>query len=223
MLRLSNFSKSFEYENDFYLSCDSSRIAKALAHFKLLETTVDIDGAIIECGVFKGASFSRFAMFRKLLNLGQKKLIGFDTFTNFPETKFEADKELRKTFIESDGDTSISKDQLLRVLKNKNCEKNVELVAGNITKTVPKFVQENPGATISLINLDVDVYEPTVTILEYLFPLLVSGGILILDDYNSFPGETLAVNEYFEQKQVEIQQPIFPGTPHYIVKNKGLS
>ena len=202
------------------MSCNSSRIAKALAHFKLLEKTIKIGGAIVECGIFKGASFSRFAMYRKIMNLGNKGLIGFDSFGDFPETNYEDDKILRSNFIEVTGGKSISKEQLLKVLKIKECEQKIELHEGDITKTVPEFVMNNPDLKISLLNLDVDIYEPTVTILEYLFPKISLGGVLILDDYNSFPGETNAVNEYFADKNIKVQEPVFPGTPHYIVKEE---
>jgi hypothetical protein len=221
MVTLSDFRESresFEHENNFYLSCDSSRIAKAFAQFRFVEKTKNITGEIIECGVFKGASFCRFAMFRHILGLHEKKLVGFDTFFDFPETSNEDDKELREEFMEIDGDRSISKEHLMEVLKNKNCENNVELVEGDINDTVPNFVRHNPSLNISLINLDVDVYEPTSTVLNYFFPLMSSGGIIILDNFNSFPGETRAVTEYCKENKIEVEQPIFPQTPHYIVK-----
>jgi len=71
---------------------------------------------------------------------------------------------------------------------------------------------------ISILNLDVDIYEPTVTILEHLYPLISPGGILVLDDYNTFHGETNAVNEYFKGKNIVINKPIFDLTPYFIVK-----
>ena len=43
--------------------------------------TMDVPGAIVECGVFKGTSLARFAMFRELFgNTFSKKIIGFDIF-----------------------------------------------------------------------------------------------------------------------------------------------
>ena len=78
MIKLPAYKKAFDYENDFYLSCKSSRIAKTIAQYKLFERTVHIEGDIVECGVFKGASFSRFAMYRKIHNIENKKIIGFD-------------------------------------------------------------------------------------------------------------------------------------------------
>lgn len=66
MIELPDFSKDFLWENNFYLSCDITRISKILAHYELFKMVQDIPGAIVECGVFKGASFSRFASFRGL-------------------------------------------------------------------------------------------------------------------------------------------------------------
>ena len=71
---------------------------------------------------------------------------------------------------------------------------------------------------ISILNIDVDIYEPTVTILEHLYPLVSKNGIIILDDYMTFPGETKAVNEYLKSTNVVIEKPLFANTPHYIIK-----
>ena len=69
-----------------------------------------------------------------------------------------------------------------------------------------------------MLNLDVDIYEPAVTILEYLYPLIVPGGILILDDYGIFPGETKAADDYFQGKKIKINKFPFAKTPAYIIK-----
>ena len=73
MIKLPNFYKSFDYENNFYLSCDNSRIGKMLAHYELLKLSSKIPGHIIEFGVFKGVSLIRFATFLKLLKKSNKK------------------------------------------------------------------------------------------------------------------------------------------------------
>src|SRR5262249_30907245 len=113
---------------------------------------------------------------------------------------------------------SISVEQLECVLAHKKCERNVKLVRGDICETVPRFVEENPHLRISLLNLDTDIYEPAKVILKYLYPLMVRGGILILDDYGTFPGETMAVDEYFLGQDVEIKKFPFCTTPCYIRK-----
>lgn len=219
MIKLPDFNKSFEYENNFYLSCDISRISKILAHYELYKMASDIPGAIIECGVFKGNSLSRFAMFRSLFgNTYSKKIIGFDTFGKFPTTKFVDDRKFRAKLIDDAGEQSISKEQLTKVLKHKEVNKNVELVKGDITRTVPAYLKLHPELRISLLNVDTDIYEPVVTILEYLYPKVAKGGIVVLDDYGVFPGETKAVEEYFKDKSVEIKKLSFSMTPSYIIK-----
>ena len=209
----------FEAENAFYLTSDSTRLAKSTAHLDLYRRVIGLSGDLVECGVFKGASFCRFAMYRHLFETAEaRKMIGFDMFGPFPSTSFEDDKTLRSEFIENAGTDSIDVDILMSYLASKNCERNVELIAGDICKTVPKYVAQHPEMRISLINLDTDIYEPAVVILEHLYPKLVSGGILLLDDYGVFPGETQAVDDYFSNKSVQIQRFAFARTPSFVVK-----
>jgi hypothetical protein len=219
MIQLPDYSKAFQYENDFYLSCDTTRFSKFIAHYELFKMVKDLPGAIVECGVFKGASFSRFAGFRELFGGAfAHKLIGFDIFGEFPATAFEADKVYRERFVNAAGSSSISTEQLMEVLAQKRVEKNVELVAGDITQTIPAYVKANPHLKIALLNLDTDIYEPAVTILEELYPRLVKGGVLLLDDYGTFPGETKAVDDYFKGRSEVIRKFPFAMTPCYIIK-----
>jgi hypothetical protein len=189
--------------------------------YELFKMASGVSGAIVECGVFKGASLTRFTMFRELSeNDYSKKIIAFDTFGLFPETNFEADKKRRQRFIDEAGNQSISVDQLIEVLERKRCNRDIELIEGDICHTVPKYLEKNPDLKISLLNLDTDIYEPAVTILEYLWPRIEKKGILILDHYPLFPGEAKAVNNYFSKSNIKIKIRNFPfyPTPCYIVK-----
>src|SRR6476619_181943 len=184
MFELPDLSKPFLYENNFNLSSDINRLAKIIAHYELFKLTIDIPGAIVECGVFKGSSLIRFTTLRQLLcNPLSKKVIGFDSFGKFPETDYKDDKKAREIFITDSGVEGISEEQLMK---------------GDIKVTVPAYIKEHPYLRISLLNIDVDVYEPTKTALEFLYPQVVKGGIIALDDYCSiFPGANKAVEEYF--------------------------
>jgi hypothetical protein len=68
---------------------------------------------------------------------------------------------------------------------------------------VPGRVQDTlPGAAtgeIALLRLDTDFYESTRHELEHLYPRLVPGGVLLVDDYGRVPGCTRAVDEYFTE------------------------
>ena len=217
MIKLPNFHKAFNYENNFYLSCDNSRIGKILTHYELLKLSSNVPGCIIECGVFKGISLIRLATFLKLLK-SNKKIIAFDAFGKHPTTKISSDHKRRKTLV-SQGKEGISEKQLTSILKRKGLEKNIKLIKGDITETVPRYLKLNPNLKISLLNLDVDFYEPSKSILENFYPKLSKGGILMLDDYGVWDGETMAVNEYFHGKKIKIRKFSFSQTPSYVIKN----
>jgi|TARA_B100001750_G_scaffold69256_1_gene55287 predicted O-methyltransferase YrrM len=218
MIKLPNFDKPFDYENNFYLSCDNSRIGKMIAHYELFQLSSKSQGHIIECGVFKGVSLIRFATFLKLLKKSNKKIIAFDAFGKHPTTKISSDYTRRKKLL-SHGKEAISEKQLRKILKQKDLEKNIELIEGDITQTVPRYLKSHPKLKISLLNLDVDFYEPSITILKNFYPKLSKHGILMLDDYGIWDGETMAVNEYFRNKKIKIRKFPFSQTPSYIIKN----
>ena len=219
MRNLPDLKKAFDYENNFYLSCDDSRIGKIITHYELFKMIKNILGDIVDCGVFAGVSLVRFAAFTNLLeNPYSRKIIGFDTFNEFPTTTFEQDQQHRTQFINEAGSKSISKKQLLEIFERKKTRNIVELVEGDIVKTVPEYVSSHPEMKIALLNLDVDIYEPSVTILKYLYPKVVKGGVLILDDYGRFPGETKAVDDYFKNEDIKILKFPFNRTPCYIIK-----
>lgn len=221
MISIPDNAYAFGYENDFYLSAQPSPIAKLLAHYELLKMAGKVPGAIVECGVFKGASFSYLAMIRSLYpDLASKQMIGFDVFGSFPETQHELDREKRAAFIEEAGSESIGVDQLLEVLRHKGCDQDVELIAGDICETVPQFVKDNPDFRIAFLNLDTDIYEPAVVILEHLYPRIVPGGVLVLDDYGVFPGETKAVDDYFAGQELQIRRFPFRETPCYVIRGQ---
>lgn len=219
MIHLPDFERAFDHENDFYLSSQPSRFAKLLAHADCYRRIQHLDGAVVECGVFKGTSLVGFATFRHLFEPGKtRQIIGFDTFGSFPETQFEADQDRRQRFIDEAGDQSISVAQMQQVLQHKGLDRNVELVAGDILETVPAWCAAHPDCPIALINLDTDIYEPAQVILKHLWPRLQSGGLLLLDDYGVFPGETQAADEFFGPLGLEIEHITYRQTPRFVVK-----
>jgi hypothetical protein len=228
MLKLPDFNKAFDYENNFYLSCHKNRISKIITHYELFKRTIDLPGSIVEFGVFKGSSLMRLVMFRDLLtNSHSRKIIAFDTFDQYPKNLHEYDKGHVRDFIDKAGSDSLSLQQITKVLDNGNLNENIELIKGDICDTVPKYITDNEYEEsgdsecikVSLINLDTNFYQPTKVALEYFWPRLVRGGVLMLDDYGIVPGETRAVDEYFLDKNIKIQKIPLSMTPFFIVKD----
>ncbi len=211
--------KKWDYENGFYLTCENSRIGKFLNHLEIYKKIVSLPGDILEFGVYKGTSLIRLLSFRHLLeNDFSRKVIGFDAFGKFPnDLELESDRKFVKTF-EGNGGFGISSSELHEHLKRKGIQ-NYTLVEGDILKTLPNYLMSHPGLKISLIHIDVDVYEPTKFILETLWDRVVRGGIIMFDDYSVVEGETKAVDEYFESlDDIEMKKPSYNYIPSYVQK-----
>ncbi|TAK34517.1 MAG: dTDP-6-deoxy-L-hexose 3-O-methyltransferase, partial [Lysobacteraceae bacterium] len=96
----------WDAENVFYLKSHPSRLAKLLSHYEIYKQVQGLPGAIVECGVYKGASLTRFASFRALLeNDHGRSIYGFDAFGAFPTAgvQSEADQEFITQFESAAG------------------------------------------------------------------------------------------------------------------------
>ena len=69
----------------------------------------------------------------------------------------------------------------------------IHFIKGKVEDTIPAQMPKS----IALLRLDTDWYASTKHELEHLFPLLVTGGVLIIDDYGHWEGCRKAVDEYF--------------------------
>ena len=214
-MKLPNFEKSWEYENNFLLSCQNSRIAKILAYYELFKIASKKQGDFVLGGVFRGISAIEFATFIDLFERsGKRKIIVFDEFGKFPKNNNDLKS---KIIIKQMGSTTISISQLSSILRHKKI-KNIELVKGKIPDTILDYVTSNPQLKISLLNLDVDIYDRNLTALKILYPLFIKGGILILNDYGIFEYETKIIDHYFKNKNIEVKKLPFAKTPSYIIK-----
>jgi hypothetical protein len=187
---------AYEAENNFYLRSHPARLAKLLGHYELYRSIEDLPGAVVELGVYKGASLVRFATFRSLLeNPFSRPIIGFDAFGAFPRGRVaaEADQAFIERF-EAAGGEGIAKPMLEEVLAEKGFA-NVELIEGDIFDTLPAFLRDRPAQKIALLHLDLDVYEPTAFALDQLLPRMVRGGLVAFDDYGLVEGATRAADE----------------------------
>lgn len=167
---------NYEIENKFYLDLEPKRMAKLLAHYELYKMIIDKPGDIIEMGVFKGASFLRWAKFRNIFeNNFSRNIVGFDIFGEFPKAD-EIDKKTKENFIASAGDLGISVDELNEKLDTLKLNENIKLIKGDIIQTIEPYLKENPQTKIALLHIDVDLLEPTKQSIEKFYPYMVRGG-----------------------------------------------
>ncbi len=208
---------NYEIENRFYLDLETKRIAKMLAHYELYKMIIDKPGDIIEMGVFKGASFMRWAKFRNIFeNNFSRKIIGFDIFGEFPEAD-EIDKITREKFITTAGNLGISVEELKEKLDELNLNENINLIKGDITKTIVPYLNENPQTRVALLHVDVDLLEPTKQSIEKFYKYMTKGGIMVFDDYGYFPDANEVIDEFVKQNNLEIKKFSFAHTPSYVI------
>jgi hypothetical protein len=214
-----DLSKQFDYENGFYATAEPRRLSKFISHLELFKQTSHLRGEIVELGVFKGNSLFRWIKFRDLLeNTYSRQVIAFDIFGKFPQTEYKDDIKERQLFIdETQGGFSIDYDELIDLLQKQNLQKNVEVIPGDILNTLPDYLCSNPQLKISLLHLDVDLYEATSLGLKKLFNHVVKGGIIIFDDYGDFAGANQAIDDFFDHK-VEIKRLPYSNAISYLVK-----
>ncbi len=210
------------HENLFYLTSDKKRILKLLDHYEVYNKILDIKGDIIECGVFKGASLIRFLTFRDLIEKKDKrKIIGFDAFGKFPRPKNDNKNKKTDSIFAKEHDEKIglgiSLNLLKKYLKKKKLS-NYELIKGNVIQTLPNYLKKNKKLKISLLHLDLDIYEPTKFVLEILYEKISKNGIILFDDYTHIKGATLAVDEFLKKKKLKIQRVSKNGRPFFIQK-----
>ncbi len=164
-----------------------------------------LPGAFVECGVWKGGSMMAVAFSLIAKNECGRDLYLFDTFEGMSEpTKLDIDP------------WGQSADRLLQTTEVVRCLAPLDEVKQNMERTrypgpihyVQGKVEETlPGAApeqIALLRLDTDWYESTLHELVHLFPRLVKGGVLIIDDYGWWKGARKAVDEYLAAHNVQI-------------------
>ena len=206
------FEKMYEYETGFNLTSDTERFGKLLTHYEVYKKIVSLPGEIVECGVFRGTSITRFATFRRMFETdSSRKIIGFDNFNHiYPDTDYEEDQEQREKWMATAGADSITVEQLESVFETRGFG-NYDFIEGDITETLPEYIEKNPHLKISLLNIDIDFVESTYCSLKYLFNRVVEGGVILFDNYGAFHGDTKGIDMFFQENNL---QQIFHKLPY---------
>ncbi|NNG03462.1 MAG: macrocin-O-methyltransferase [Inquilinus sp.] len=191
-------------------------LSKTLGHFEIYRQVADLPGDVVECGVFKGESLLNFARFMEILNPGDrgKAVIGFDHFRGLRDLTAADGTAAHVGNTEGGWNPADFAPTLMQLIDLFHADSfvpqkpRIRIVDGDIRETAPRFAEDNPGLRISLLHLDCDLYEPTLAALQAFYPRLVTGGIVLLDEYGlaEWPGESRAVEEYFDGHPPRIEK-----------------
>ena len=219
--------------NDFAKYSRRQVITQFLARYELYKMIQNVQGNIVEGGVYAGQGLMTWAQLSAIFEpIGGtfREIIGFDTFDGFPEVS-EKDqppttsgrKDIRKN---KQGDFSKnSYDDLCKTINLFDMNRflpqfdKVKLVRGDFLETANTFLNDNPHFLISLLYLDFDIYGPTKHALELFLPRMPKGSVLAFDEINhpDYPGETLALLESLDINKLEIKKFQYENVMSYIV------
>jgi len=164
-----------------------------------------IPGAFVECGVWRGGSSMLIALTLIQRGAADRALFLFDTFEGMTPPSQEdvalggdhASDMLRGTRGDRMAElvrAAADEDGVRAAMSSTGYDMRlVRLVRGDVTRTLSS-TQTLP---IALLRLDTDFYYSTLAELEHLYPRLMPGGVLIVDDYGHWQGARKAVHDYF--------------------------
>lgn len=188
--------------HDFHYLCDTARMQKLFARHRLFLEVRNLPGHVVDAGVFKGVSTLIFAhLLKTYVPHARRKVIGFDTFGGtFGDAKdFESGRASGFMAHYEPG----MKERLEAVIAAQALSHYCELVAGDITETLPAYIAANRGMRISMLHLDLDVFEPTLAVLRAAWDAMTPGGLIVLDEYGVEGwGESEAVDRFFHERKI---------------------
>jgi hypothetical protein len=170
-----------------------------------------IPGAIVEAGVWRGGSMMAAAFALMARGDGARDLYLYDTYEGMSEPgaedvdvrgnaaseKLSASKKSKASEIWA---YSPVEDVRAALTSTGYDAARMHFVKGKVEDTIPDDAPDQ----IALLRLDTDWYESTRHELEHLFPRLISGGVLILDDYGHWQGARRAVDEYLSANNLHL-------------------
>jgi hypothetical protein len=178
---------------------------KAVKHVQAAK----ISGDLVECGVWRGGNTMLMANILTDSNSTDRSIYLYDTYEGMSEPS-PADKKTgsneparsKWSVAEKESHNEWCYASLEEVQENMNQtaypQEKLHFIKGKVEETL----QQKKPNQIAILRLDTDWYESTKAELETLFPLLASGGILIIDDYGSWEGARKAVDEYFAPGEI---------------------
>ena len=185
----------------------------------LLESTLALDGDVIECGVYRGASIVRLARVLKE-HAPDKTLYGLDSFQGFPEDKVEAcDVGPMRSLAGVRGKFRFcadTPDRLQRIFQTYGVR--AELVPGYFADTLPRFAEHR----FCFVHLDVDLYASYKECLAALYDRLTPGGVIVFDEWNydAWPGSTRAIKEFLEGRPEAVETCTDREQPSFFIRKR---
>jgi O-methyltransferase len=206
----------------------SQRVERLIALIDAVRYTIrsGVTGAIVECGVWRGGSMMAAALTLLEEQASPRDLYLFDTFEGMPppgehdraNTGMLVADMLCQESAPPPGTWCFADLEEVRanLSSTRYPAERVHYVRGKVEATVPGEAPDQ----IALLRLDTDWYESTKHELIHLYPRLVKGGVLLIDDYGHWQGARKAVDEYFGRPGSRVFMHRIDYTGRLIIKSE---
>jgi len=183
--KIVNLLKSVKDEVDF-----AFYPYEAYTVYSIARSQSRLEGDMAEVGVYQGGSAKIICEAKN-----QRALHLFDTFAGLPKVS-EKDMHFGVKYWK-DGEFSNTSEGAVRDYLSRY--KNVFFHKGRFPETA------NPvkDTKFSFVHLDVDLYQSTLDCLEFFYPHLIRGGVILTHDYHT-NGVQSAFKEYFQNKSIPV-------------------
>jgi O-methyltransferase len=188
----------------------------------------DIGGDVVECGVWRGGSMMAVAL--TLERLGARRPLWlYDTFSGMtPPRSDDVDVRGRAAAdLLATEDPEVSRnwarspvaDAQQALTEAGYPGELAHFVVGPVEETIPRYAP----SSIALLRLDTDWFQSTYHELVHLWPRVIEGGIVIVDDYGHWAGAKKAVDQYFSEQKLRPFLHRIDYTGRLIIKSRSLS
>lgn len=176
-------------------------VTRFITLYELFKLAQPVKGSIIECGVFRGFGLMTWAHLSAVLEPANltRRIYGFDSFSGFPAV---GDKDHNAFAVaQAGGLKAEAYDELTKLIEIYDQDRflghinKVHLLKGDVISTIPAFAEQHPHLVVSLLFLDLDLYEPTRVALQTFVPRMPKGSIIAFDQLDNpiWPGEARAL------------------------------
>ncbi len=174
-----------------------------------------VEGCVVECGVWRGG-----------MSAGIANILGphrhyhlFDSFEGLPPAKEIDGRKAVEWQADKAGEgyynNCRAEQQEAASAMDRSKAQQYTLHKGWFEQTIPPWAKTAPG--IAVLRLDCDWYESMKICLSELMPLVVPGGIVIVDDYYAWDGCARAVHEYLSGSSKPLRMRQYLNGPFYLV------
>ena len=164
----------------------------------------NIEGDIVECGVFKGRMVAIIMEALNQCNDFNRNIYLYDTFEGMTPGKdidYQVFSDGKKKIRMQKGENYCDIDQVKKNLNNFEYRKEkIIFKKGDVKLTLKP---DNIPNKIALLRLDTDFYESSLVELEMLYEKVNLDGFVIYDDYGHWMGQYKATNEFFEKNKLK--------------------